>query len=29
MLLDPADLFESSEGIVFCISDLLVRKKEL
>ena len=31
MLLNPTDLFESSEDIMFCISDLLVglRKKEL
>ena len=30
MLLGPADLFESSEDIMFCILDLLVglRKKE-
>ena len=30
MLLGPNDLFESSEDIMFCISDLLVglRKKE-
>ena len=30
MLLGPTDLFESSEGILFCVSDLLVglRKKE-
>ena len=30
MLLGPTDLFESSEGIMFCVSDLLVglRKKE-
>ena len=23
MLLGPTDLFESSEGIIFCVSDLL------
>ena len=30
MLLGPTDLFESSEDIMFCISDLFVglRKKE-
>ena len=31
MLFDPTDIFESSEDITLCVSDLLVglRKKEL